>query len=297
MKKHVVESRNLEAVSPMFRGENREWIRKIAMRLFGIDKVNDLYERSCTLKGAEFAESILDDLGVKYIVGNPERLSALPEGAFITVSNHPYGGLDGIMLIDLMAHLRPDYKVMVNQFLSLVEAMNENFISVIPKVGKKSPNPTAVLNSIRETLNRLKEGHPIGFFPAGAVSMYFLSTLSIRDRQWQEGVLKIIQKSNVPVVPIRFFDRNSRFFYFLGAINWRVRLVRMSHELFNKRGKLQRIGIGNLIKPEQISACKNIKELNKLLRKSVYKMPLPENWKTQEDHKSNFEQSLIEKIV
>jgi putative hemolysin len=50
---------------------------------------------------------LLNDLGVNYMIGNPDHLTKLPEGSFITIANHPYGGLDGVILIDLMAGLRP----------------------------------------------------------------------------------------------------------------------------------------------------------------------------------------------
>jgi putative hemolysin len=285
MKRRVIEHADLVKVSPVFK--NREWLCEFAMRLFGVDKINDLYERSCSYKGAEFASHILDDLGVECILGNSERLKQLPKGAFITISNHPYGGLDGVILIDLIAQMRPDYKVMVNHFLSLVEAMNTNFVPVIPKVGKKSPNPASLVNGIRETLEHLKEGHPMGFFPAGAVSMFFVPDFRIRDREWQEGVIKIIEKAGVPVLPVRFFDRNSRFFYFLGLLNWRVRSVRMSYELFNKSKRPQRIGIGELIEPEKFRSCKDIRTLTKLLRNSVYKMPVPKAWVTRKKFKNS----------
>ena len=79
----------------------------------------------------------MNDLGVNYVIGNAERLEQLPQEAFITVSNHPYGGLDGIILIDLIAGIRSDYKLMVNKIISLVKTMQENFISVIPTGNRK----------------------------------------------------------------------------------------------------------------------------------------------------------------
>ena len=48
---------------------------------------------------------MLKDVRTDYRIGNPERLDMLPDGPFITISNHPYGGLDGIILIDLFGHI------------------------------------------------------------------------------------------------------------------------------------------------------------------------------------------------
>lgn len=280
MKQVVVDTEELEHLSPVFRGRFGHLVGKFAIRLFGMDKINAVYSRSCGYLGSEFASSLLDDLDVNYRVGFAERLKDLPQGAFITVSNHPYGGLDGIMLIDMMASRRPDYKLMVNQVLSLVRAMDENFISVKPKTtNRKNTDPSAVaINGIRETLKHLQTDHPVGFFPAGAVSMFRFKQLRVKDREWQSSILKIIHNAHVPVVPIRFYDQNSSFFYFLGVINWRIRSIRMAYEVFNKSKQKPRIGIGEIISAERLAEFQDIKTMGDFLRKSVYEMPVPETF-------------------
>lgn len=248
------------------------------MRIFGIDRVNALYGRSADYRGVEFTKHILADLGVNWSIGNAERLKQLPKGAFITISNHPYGGLDGVMLVDLIAGIRPKYKFMVNNLVYHAEAMQDNFISVIPQKGKKKLNPMLDYQGIKETLTHLKDGNPVGFFPAGGVSLFQLKSMKVYDREWQTGILKIIKIAKVPVIPIRFFDLNSPFFYFLGVIDWRIRQVRMSYELFNKSKKNHRIAIGKTILPEELEAFSDLKELELFLRKSIYDMPLPETF-------------------
>lgn len=266
------------------------------MSVFGINRLNDLYEHSSHLKGAVFAESLLEDLGVECLIGCSERLYQLPEGAFITVSNHPYGGLDGVMLINLMVEIRPDYKLMVNRWLSLIEALEENFISVRPKVGTKIKESNYGFSGIRNTLKHLEEGHPIGLFPAGAVSMFRFKNLRVRDREWQESVLKLIQVAKVPVIPIRFYDMNSPFFYFLGTVWWRIRLIRMCYELFNKRNHPHRIGIGETISVEEIHRHKDLKSLGIFLQKTIYKMPKPESFVSLTDLKTSGRKELSPQI-
>lgn len=259
-------------LSPIFRGARGQRLAKRMLHILAVDKVNALYERSCEHTGAKFAKSILNDLGINYCIYNPELLNQLPDGAFITVSNHAYGGLDGVMLVDLMAHIRPDYKLMANQALSMVKAMGDNFISVLPKVGNETLKPMSNINGIRETLTHLNEGHPVGFFPSGAVSMLRFHNLKVRDREWQESVIKLIKSAKVPIVPIRFYDRNSNFFYFLQLINWRVRALRLPYELFNKKKRSTRIGIGNIISVEEQSKYIDIKSFGTFLYKTIYKM-------------------------
>jgi putative hemolysin len=271
----VIDEKYLEAVSPVFRGERGHRLAEFFMRLFAIDKVNQVYDHSYGHTGAGFTTSLLNDLGVNYVIGNAERLELLPERAFITVSNHPYGGLDGIMLIDLIAGIRPDYKLMVNKIISLVKTLKENLIAVMPAGNRKNGISGINISGIRETMMHLRNGHPAGFFPSGAVSDLSLKNFRIRDRKWQASILRLIHSVKVPIVPVRFFDTNSLFFYFLGLINWRIRSLRLPYELFNKKEKEPRIGIGNIISVQEQEKLSDAGALGTVLRKSVYEMPVP----------------------
>ncbi len=278
MAKDLIQIKDFEKFSPIFRGKWGNRLAKFAMRLLAMDRVNKLYLRSYGHNGSDFAASLLSDLGVSYQIGNVERLKELPEGSFITISNHPYGGLDGIMLIDLMAGIRPDYKVMVNEILSLIKPMDINFISVRPKGNKDNGVSSSSINGVRKTLESLLEGHPIGFFPSGAVSDLSIKDGCVRDREWQESIIRLIQKAKVPVVPIHFLDKNSWFFFSLGLINWRVRLIRMPYEVFNKSKQNPRIAIGNIIPVDILNKYQDIDSLRIFLRESVYKMPEPTSY-------------------
>jgi len=275
---NIITVNDFETLSPVFRGKLGHKCAELCMKLFAIDKVNQLYDHSVNYTGSEFAGRSLDYLGVNYLIGNAERLKKLPEGAFITVSNHPYGGLDGVIMIDLMAGIRPDYKFIVNEILSRVKAMKENFISVTPTGNRKTGITRSSLNGIREALTHLHQGHPVGFFPSGAVSDFSIKDLCIRDRQWQISILHLIKSVKVPIVPIKFYDTNSSFFYFLGLINWRIRLLRMPSELFNKMGREHRLGIGEIISVHQQEQFNDVESLGTYLRKAVYEMPVPESF-------------------
>ena len=282
MKTELIKEEDLEKVSPVFEGAFGRKLVRFFMHAVAIDKVNWVYEHSINYSGAEFSERLLKDVGVDYLIGNAERLQQLPEGAFITISNHPYGGLDGIMLIDLMVGIRQDYKLMVNQFLSLIKTMDANFISVTSKTADSNGFSTTSLKGIRETLTRLKEGHPVGFFPSGAVSDFNFRNFRIRDREWQESLIRLIQTAKVPVLPIRFFDQNSPFFYLLGLIHWRIRALRLPSEVFNKGGQHPHIGIGKLISVEAQDQFEDPTAFGKFLRNAVYEMPKPTDYLSKE---------------
>jgi putative hemolysin len=269
---------DLGKLSSFFRSEQRRRFGEFLIRILSVEKVNRLYDHNKDFRGTEFTAGLLKDIGVNYSIGNSERLHRLPAGPFITISNHPYGGIDGIMLVDLIASLRPDYKLMVNSFLAMVSAMNEHFIKVTPLGNIKKSITAASINGIRETLTRLRSGHPVGFFPSGAVSDFSIREMRIRDRRWQESILRLIRSAKVPVLPVRFFDHNSAFFYFLGLIDWRIRLLRLPYEVFNKRQQKTRLGIGELITVEEQEKSSDFESFNSLLRNAVYGMPLPLNF-------------------
>lgn len=265
----------LSNASPIFRGCVGKKFAQSLLRLFRVEKVNQLYDNNYQYKGPEFASHILQDIGVDYQVGGLENLNNLPEGAFITISNHPYGSIDGIILVDLFAHINPDFKVMVNNFLSRIEPLDENFIAVTPTGKRREAATKESIAGVRNAIKQLKDGKPLGIFPSGAVSDLSLKEGCIRDREWQEAIIRLIKKARVPIVPVRFFDGNSKFYYNLGLIDWKVRLLRLPSEVFNKRGKEVRVGIGSPILPQEQEGYSDINDYRTFLRESVYKMELP----------------------
>lgn len=260
----------LEKATPLFRGRCGNAFCRTLMRMLSIDKVNDLYERNSLIKGPDFARAVLEEIGVEYEILNPEVLRHLPHGPFITISNHPYGHIDGVMLVDLFGHIRPDFKVMVNKFLGRIDTLHDNFICVTP-TGEERAVPTKdSLQGVKEALAHIRSGGVLGLFPSGAVSDLSVKEGCIRDREWQEPVMRLIKKLNVPIVPVHFLDKNSNFYYSLGLVDWRLRLLRLVPEVFNKRGKRQRIAIGEIISPEIQAEFTDLARFSIFLRNKVY---------------------------
>ena len=276
--REVLTPAELGEMIPLLRGPRGQRLARRLMRMLGVDQINRLYDKVADSEGPSFAHRLLGELQCDCQVGHAERLEQLPEGAFITISNHPYGSLDGIMLTDLVGQRRSDFKVMANEFLTRVKSLAPSFITVQPVTEDRQAISAANLSGIRTVLSHLREGHPVGFFPSGAVSDYHPKDRNIRDREWQESIIRLIQKAQVPVVPIRFYDRNSNFFYFLGLINWKIRVLRLPREVLWQRGRRQRVGVGEIITPEQISRFETIDELRDFLYATVYDMPLPEHF-------------------
>ena len=154
-----------------------------------LDKCNAVHGKYCYETGVPFSNLLIDDCyKIRKRIDNEEVLDRFKEGPFITVSNHPLGALDGIMLIDIIGRHRPDFKVMVNMFLNYLTAMRPSFIAVDPSGSDDPAKKAATMHGIREAMSRIKGGHPIGFFPAGAVSK-LNRNLPIADSEWQPSMI------------------------------------------------------------------------------------------------------------
>lgn len=240
-----------------------------AMKTLAIDKVNWIHGHNCHTPGPQFCTGLLNDLDVKLVIDNEEVLDQFKTGAFVTVSNHPFGALDGIALLDIVGTARPDFKVMVNMFLNHISAMRPGFIAVDPSASNDPEKRRTTMHGIKEAMMRVKQGHPIGFFPAGAVSK-LKPNLRINDREWQPSIIRLISQLKVPVIPIFFHGHNSTFFNILGVISWQIRTLRLPAEVFRRKGKEIHVSIGEPISVERQQACGSLEELSALLRGETY---------------------------
>lgn len=117
----------------------------ILYRFSGIDKVNRFYDQIDHLQDFEFIEQVFELLELPIEV-DPEELKRLPtEGAFITVSNHPFGALDGMALLNVVSKERKDFKVMANFILQRIDQLSRFFLTVNPfgnavEASSRSPN-------------------------------------------------------------------------------------------------------------------------------------------------------------
>lgn len=248
---------------------HRKFINKV-FHLVGIDEVNAVHGRWCYSTGVDFSHHLVDDeFKFRLRIDNEEILGMYPDQPFITVSNHPFGGMDGILLLHMVGKYRPDYQVMVNMFLNNISAMRPAFIAVDPIKSDDPAKKAVTMQGIRNAMAHVKAGHPLGFFPAGAVSKINRS-LRIRDREWQPTIARLIRQLKVPVIPIYFHGHNSTFFNILGLIDWRLRSARLPKEIFNKREKEVHVTVGEPIPADIIRTYTDDKLLSDFLRSRTY---------------------------
>ncbi len=270
VKRTVLDYDDIVEMAPFFKGKRR--LVEMLMKALDVDKVNWIHDHNFDTPGPAFCRGLLNDLDIKLRIDNEQLLDNLPEGPFVTVSNHPFGALDGITLIDLIGSRRPGYKVMVNMILNHITAMRPNFIAVDQAASDDPAKKAVSMKGIAEAIRQIKNGQPVGFFPAGAVGNYNRH-LKFEDREWQPTVIRLIRKFGVPVIPIYFHGLNSLWFRILGIISWQLRTLRLPAEVFRRKGDTLHISVGNLITPEELKAhSASEEELGLWLRERTYEL-------------------------
>ena len=93
------------------------FIAKILMRAMGINRMNRHYYDCNTKYGRDFTQALFKSYNIKYEIPT-EQLDKLPkEGPFIIVSNHPFGGWDGVVVFVGICSIIPDLKILSNFLL------------------------------------------------------------------------------------------------------------------------------------------------------------------------------------
>mgnify|MGYP001036857449 CR=1 FL=1 len=242
------------------------------LKISGLSSLNKIYNRHKHLEGVAFFTAILDDLQIEFDIPE-EDLKRIPKtGAFITVSNHPLGGIDGILLLKMIIERRADFKIIANFLLHRIEPLKPFVMPVNPFEDRKDIKSSLI--GIKSSLLHLKEGHPLGVFPAGEVSTYKDGKLIV-DRPWELGAMKLIKKAKVPIIPIYFHAKNSKLFYFLAKINPKLRTAKLPSELLTQKERVIKVRIGKPITIKDQEEFTNHKEFCDLIRKKTYMLANP----------------------
>lgn len=217
---------------------------------------------------ARFAEAALEILQVRFEI-DPAKLDLIPRtGPAAIVANHPYGGLEGLYLIQLLLDLRPDAKLLGNQLLHRIPELRDVIIPVDVFGGSDATRQNG--RGMRAALRHVQQGGMIFIFPAGAVSHLHLSAGRVCDPLWNPTAARLLRMAGCPVIPMHFGGGNSSIFQTLGLLHPRMRTVMLSHELLNKRNRVIPVTVGRAIKASDLRDQTDDVALARSLRLSTY---------------------------
>ena len=242
-------------------------LASLLMEVMKINEVNDVFQKAEHLHGPTFVDKILQILGITIEFDDADLKNIPKQGAFIAIANHPYGGIEGLVLLKLLCMVRPDSKLMANFLLKKIPNLSDYFIAVNPF---ENVEHSSSISGIKKTLELLRFGTPIGIFPAGEVSTFKFETQQITDKLWHPVVGKIIAKADVPVIPVYFHGNNGLLFNLLSFIHPTLRTAKLPSELFNKHGHKIKVRIGKPIHLSDISFRNNTSKLLDFLRAKTY---------------------------
>lgn len=263
------ESALLLSRPPGFAGLLTQPLLAVANRLTGLWCLNGLYQRA--RQGAtdgDFLGSALATLGVRCEI-DPQRLAQVPgAGPLVVVANHPFGGMEGIALAQLLRQRRPDLRILANHLLGRVPELAPLMIHVNPFASRSAARQNH--GALRQALAWLKEGGALLMFPAGAVSHLHLRTRAVTDPPWQPTVSWLARRSRAAVLPVFVAGRNSAGFQIAGLVSPRLRTVLLVRELLRSRRRVVHARIGRLIDAGELERLADDAERTAWLRLKVY---------------------------
>jgi putative hemolysin len=260
--REVAKVMNLKKMGPL--GTSMGWL---ILKTTKLSRLNEEYQKRKSLNGIEFIDSILKGFEINFEISEKDLKRIPKSGPFITISNHPLGGIDGMILMKLLLHKRPEYKVIANFLLHRLDPLKPYILPVNPFEDHKDAKSS--LAGIKEAISHLKEGHALGMFPAGEVSTYKDEKVIV-DKPWEPAAMKLIQKAKVSVVPIYFHAKNSTFFYRLASRSDILRTAKLPSEMLTQKRRKIKVRIGNPILVEDQLEHPNLEAFTAFLRRKTY---------------------------
>lgn len=249
--------------------QKKSWLAKpvkaILKTLLHENKFQAFEQKYPHVSGFDFVEQSLSHLGVSYSVRDNERENIPSHGRVVIIANHPIGSIDGLTLIKLVADIRRDVKVVVNNMLMAITPLKSLLLPVNNMGGQTAKQHLQAIHQ------HLASRGAIIVFPAGEVSR--LSPSGVKDGKWHSGFLRFAQQTKSPIVPVYIDAKNSVKFYGLSMMYKPASTLLLVDEMFNKQQGNVAMRIGQQIPYESYqSIAVDIKTKTKLFKQHLYRL-------------------------
>ncbi len=215
-------------------------------------------------------DSLMNELDLKYDIPEEDLKNIPADGAFITVSNHPYRGIDSMILYKIISETRNDLKIMASYLLHQINPLKDIVIPV--NTFETAGSEKSSFSGIKEGINHLKDGHPLGIFPVGEVSSQIEVSKVIVDKEWQSAALKFIKNAGVPIIPVYFHGTKPRLSHIVGKVHPLLRTIKLPAELTQKKNRTVIVRIGSPITVKEQTEFENMFQFGQYLRARTYSL-------------------------
>ena len=252
-------------------------LSKFLFRASGLPEMNKAYSHNAHLHGKDFIDGVLDynDVHAEY---HGSSLESIPNKyGLVVICNHPFGGVDGLLALQLMLKVRPDTKVMANFLLQKIEPIREYVLGVNPFDRNISERGSE--GGIRAAIQHVKSGGCLIIFPAGEVATGKGKTPS--DKEWKPSIIRLIRELNASILPVFFVGRNSKEFYALSKLSPKIRTLMLPREMAKKKNCSIHMVIGECMSPHLLKGINDRELVGRILRTRLYSLEfVPEQHST-----------------
>ncbi len=234
-----------------------------------VDAFNSLYVDAHKDTGeGNFFIRVLRSLKVSYEVSE-EDLTRIPRaGPLLIVANHPYGGVDGMVMAALLSSVRTDLRFISNYLLLRVPELRPWIFPVDPFARPGSARQN--VKGMKDAIRHLRGGGCISTFPSGTVSHLQLKQRQITDPPWNTHAARLARAAEATVLPVYFEGKNSALFQFLGLVHPLLRTAMLPREMMRKRSEAIRLRIGNPIPFKRLDDFPTDEAMTEFLRLNTY---------------------------
>ncbi len=201
-------------------------------RIVHQDELNEFFKLHGHLKDAGLAEAWLKYARITYKVLGAENIPSA--GRYVFVSNHPLGGLDGVVFIYELSKHFSKIKFPVNDILMNIKNLSGIFLPV-NKHGSQGKEAALAIEEAYASDSQIL------YFPAGLCSRKRKG--KIKDLQWHKSFISKAIQHKRDIVPSFFSGRNSNFFYNLSnlrtflRIKANIEMLYLPDEMFRQKGE------------------------------------------------------------
>lgn len=265
--KHIDLEKILADKSPKLARLLPRFIKRYIKKIIHENELNQILNEYGHLRNMDFLNASFNYLDIKYTVEGLEKLE--DDQRYIFSSNHPLGGLDGMILIHALSEKFSSVKVPANDLLMNITQLQDCFLPVNKHGSQLKANAILMEETYASDMQ-------IFSFPAGLCSRKQKGV--IVDLEWKKSFIVKAKQHQRAVVPIFFRGKNSNFFYNLArfrtffGIKANIEMLYLVDEMFKQRGQRPHVIIGDPIPYTTFDSSKKPAQWAAWVKKKVYEL-------------------------